>query len=338
MLTGDGKETAAAIAKECGIISGAHGEIVLTSSELALMSDDEVKAVLPRLRVLARALPQDKTRLVKLSQEEELVVGMTGDGINDAPSLKLADVGFAMGNGADIAKDASDIVLLDNSFFSINRTILYGRTIFKSIRKFITFQLIMNIAACGVSLVGQFLGIGSPITIIQMLWVNIIMDTLGGLAFAGEAPLEYYMREKPKRRNEPLLSREMLFQIFFDGGYTLLLCIFFLTLNFFKGAFRQSSGNICFMTAFYALFIFSGIFNCFGARCERLNIFANISKNRPFIFILLLISVIQILMIYYGGAIFRTVPLLSKELLRVVVLAFSVLPFEMLRRSIAKIF
>ena len=332
MLTGDGKETAAAIADECGILSGAQSEIVMTSAELAKMSDDDVKAIIPRLCVLARALPQDKTRLVRLSQELDLVVGMTGDGINDAPSLKLADIGFAMGNGADIAKGAGDIVILDNSFFAINRTILYGRTIFKSIKKFITFQLIMNLTACGVSLVGQFLGIDSPITIIQMLWVNIIMDTLGGLAFAGEPALEYYMKEKPKRRTEPILSRDMLNQIIFTGAYTLAMCIAFLKLDYFHGMFRNSEGDLCFLTAFYALFIFAGIFNCFGARCERMWILSNIKKNKPFTFIMIFISVIQIIMIYYGGVLFRTIPLLKRELITVILLAFSVIPFEMLRR------
>lgn len=332
MLTGDGRETAAAIADECGILSGAPSEIVMTSAELAKMSDDDVKVIIPRLCVLARALPQDKTRLVRLSQELDLVVGMTGDGINDAPSLKLADIGFAMGNGADIAKGAGDIVILDNSFFAINRTILYGRTIFKSIKKFITFQLIMNLTACGVSLVGQFLGIDSPITIIQMLWVNIIMDTLGGLAFAGEAPLEHYMKEKPKRRTEPILSRDMLHQIVFTGAYTLFMCIAFLKFNYFHSMFRATDGDICFLTAFYALFIFAGIFNCFGARCERMWILSNIDKNKPFALIMSFIAVIQIVMIYYGGALFRTVPLLWRELLKVILLAFSVVPFEMLRR------
>ncbi len=338
MLTGDGRETAISIAEECGIITKKGEEIVLTSSELSKMSDSEVKEILPKLRVLARALPQDKTRLVKLSQECELVVGMTGDGINDAPSLKLCDVGFAMGNGADIAKGAGDIILLNNSFFSINRTILYGRTIFKSIRKFITFQLIMNIAACGVSIIGQFMGIENPITIIQMLWVNIIMDTLGALAFSGEAPMEYYMKEKPKKRSESLLSREMLFEIGFDGAYTLLLCVSFLRLDYFKQSFRQGSNGIYLMTAFYALFIFAGIFNCFSARCERLNLFVNIGKNRTFILIMIFISAIQIAMIYYGGALFRTAPLTYYELFKVIMIAFSVLPFEMIRRVMFKLF
>ena len=337
MVTGDGKETAAAIARECGIMDGNSSEIVITSSELSAMSDSEVKKIIPNLRVLARALPQDKTRLVRLSQELDLVVGMTGDGINDAPSLKLADVGFAMGNGADIAKGAGDIIILDNSFFAINRTILYGRTIFKSIRKFITFQLIMNFVACGVSLFGQFLGIDSPITIIQMLWVNIIMDTLGGLAFAGEPPLEYYMREKPKKRDEPILTKDMLHKIFFDGIYTLAVCILFLKGFIFSGAFRMSDGGEVLLTAFYALFIFSGIFICFGARCERLYILSSIEKNKAFIFIMLSISVIQILMIYLGGSLFRCVPLTAKELLCVVSIAFTTVIFEIIRRVLYKL-
>ncbi len=333
MLTGDGKETAQAIASECGIIDTLDG-LVITSRELSEMSDDYVKSILPRLRVLARALPRDKSRLVKLSQELGLVVGMTGDGINDAPSLKLCDVGFSMGSGEDIAKSAGDIVLADDSFISISKTILYGRTIFKSIRKFITFQLIMNITACGVSLVGQFLGIDSPITIIQMLWVNIIMDTLGGLAFAGEPPLGLYMKEKPKKREEAILSKEMIHQIIFDGAYTLFICILFLRSAFIRANFSSVEGL---MSGFYALFIFAGIFNCFGARSERMWMLANIGKNRPFVLIMLLISAIQIAMIYYGGTLFRTIPLSVRELSLVILIAASVVVFEMIRRMFYKL-
>ena len=337
MITGDSKETAVAIAEECGIYKRQAGHIVLSSEEMSRMTDDDVMALLPRLRVVSRALPQDKTRLVRLSQALDLVAGMTGDGINDAPSLKLADVGFAMGSGTDIAKSAADIVILDNSFFAISRTILYGRTIFKSIRKFITFQLTMNLAACGVSLIGQFIGVETPITITQMLWVNIIMDTLGGLAFAGEAPMSYYMREKPKRRDEPILSREMLHQIFVTGAYTLILSVFFLSSPTIRGMYGSYAPSDKFYTAFYALFIFLGIFNCFLARCSRLWLLSNISKNKPFIFIMALISVIQVCMIYFGGTLFRCVPLLPQELSFVFLLSMTVLPFEMIRRLFYKL-
>lgn len=337
MITGDGKETASSIATECGILNRNAGHIVLSSDQMHEMTDAQLKELLPKLRVVSRALPQDKTRLVRLSQEMGLVVGMTGDGINDAPSLKLADIGFAMGGGADIAKSASDIVILDNSFLAISRTILYGRTIFKSIRKFITFQLTMNLVACGVSLIGQFIGVDTPITIIQMLWVNIIMDTLGGLAFAGEAPLPYYMRERPKSREEKILSREMLNQIFITGAYTLCLCITFLTSPVIRQMYGSMSPTPEFYTAFYALFIFAGIFNCLNARSSRLWLLSNIQKNKPFILIMLLISAIQIGMIYFGGELFRCTPLIPKELSFVVLLALTVIPFEMIRRLFYKL-
>ncbi len=334
MITGDSKETAAAIASECEIFKVDSDEIILGADELSLMTDDEVKMILPKLRVVARAMPRDKSRLVRLSQEMSLVVGMTGDGINDAPSLKLADVGFAMGSGTDIAKSAADIVILDNSFSAIKNTILYGRTIFKSIRKFITFQLTMNLSACGVSLIGQFVGIETPITIIQMLWINIIMDTLGGLAFAGEPAVEYYLREKPKSRDEKILSNDMLHQIGYTGFFTLFLCVFFLVSTSVK-QFYSSEG--AFYTAFYALFIFAGIFNCFAARSERLFIMSNISKNKLFIIIMMLISTIQVIMIYHGGTLFRCVPLSIGELIFALSLAFTVIPFECIRRLIKKL-
>ena len=337
MITGDGGETARSIATECGIMSKKANHLALSSAEFSKMSDDEVKSVIPNLRVVYRALPQDKTRLVRLSQELDLVVGMTGDGINDSPSLKLCDVGFAMGSGTEIAKSASDIVILDDSFNAITKTILYGRTIFKSIRKFITFQLTMNLAACGVSLFGQFFGIDTPITIIQMLWVNIIMDTLGGLAFAGEAPLDYYMREKPKSRSEGILCPEMIHQIVITGLFTLGVCILFLTSPVIRVLYGGINPTDRFYTAFYVLFIFAGLFNCFSARCSRLWILSNISKNKPFLLIMLLISIIQIGMVYFGGHVFRCVPLRAPEISFVITLAATVVPFEMLRRLVYKL-
>ena len=337
MITGDGKETACAVGHECGVYNPMLGHVALTSDELHSMNDDEVKSVIPKLRVVSRALPQDKTRLVRLSQELDLVVGMTGDGVNDAPSLKLTDVGFAMGSGTDIAKNAADVVILDNSLLAIGKTVLYGRTIFKSITKFIIFQLTMNFAACGISLVGQFIGVDTPITIIQMLWVNIIMDTLGGLAFAGEAPMKYYMKEKPKRRDEPLLSGDMLRRIICTGAYTLVLCIVFLTSYIFKDMYESVYSKDRLYTAFYALFIFAGIFNCFCARSERVRLLTNITKNKSFLLIMSVISIIQIFMIYYGGVAFRCTPLTAKELMFAVSVAFTVIPFDTARRVVKKI-
>ena len=334
MVTGDNKDTAIGIAEECGIYKSKGGHIAVSSDELALMTDIEVKKILPNIRVVARALPQDKTRLVRLSQELNLVVGMTGDGINDAPSLKLADVGFSMGSGTDIAKSAGDIIILDDSFNAICKAILYGRTIFKSIRKFISFQLVMNLAACGITFIGRFIGVETPITIIQMLWVNIIMDTLGGLAFAGEAPMKYYMKEKPKRRDEPILSSGMIWQILLNGGYTLFLLILFLTHDFFKGIYPGTDRHL---TAFYALFIFSGIFNCLCARSERLWILHGIFKNKLFIGIMCFISAIQIVIVYFGGSLFRSIPLSPIELLAVVCVSFTVVIFDSIRRVFCKL-
>lgn len=336
MITGDSKETARAIAIESGIIRN-ESDIVISATDLENMSDSEVKSILPRLRVVARAMPRDKVRLVRLSQEMNLVVGMTGDGINDAPSLKLADVGFSMGSGTDIAKSASDIVILDDSFLAISKTVLFGRTIFKSIRKFITFQFIMNIAACGVSVFGQFIGIETPITIIQMLWVNIIMDTLGGLAFAGEPAVEHYMKEKPKSRDEQILSKDMLHQIGYTGAYTFFLAIFFLSSSVTRKFFNFYSSSDAFYTAFYALFIFSGIASCFVSRSERLWILSDIGKNLSFVIIMLGICIIQILMIYFGGEVFRCVPLSGGELLFTLTLALTVIPFDCIRRIVKKL-
>ncbi len=334
MLTGDNKDTAMSIAEECGFYRKNAGHLALTSAEISAMSDAELEEILPRLRIVARALPQDKVRLVKISAKCNLVVGMTGDGINDAPALKLADVGFAMGSGTDIAKSASDIVILDDSFQAISKTILYGRTIFKSIRKFITFQLIMNLAACGITLLGPYFGVDTPITIIQMLWVNIIMDTLGGLAFAGEAPIPYYMLEKPKRREEPILSGRMLSHVAFNGAYTLALLVFFLCFKPFRVFFGTLDRHL---TAFYALFIFSGIVNSFTARSERVFIFFGILKNKAFLLIMSFITAIQMFIIYFGGTLFRSTPLTPLELGCVALLASTVLIFDSIRRIFAKL-
>ena len=333
MITGDGRETATAIAKEAGIIWGERA-LVLEGADLSRMSDKEIASALPRLAVIARALPTDKSRLVRIAQSLELVVGMTGDGINDAPALKAADIGFSMGSGNDVARDAGDIIILDNDLASIVKAVLYGRNIFKSIRKFITLQLTMNFCAVGVSMIGPFIGIEAPVTVVQMLWINIIMDTLGGLAFAGEAASPLCMREMPKRRDEPILNGYMVNQILVLGGFTVALCIFFLTSPDVRVLFRYSSDNLILLTAFFALFIFTSVFNCFNCRCDRLKMLSGLSKNPAFIAIMILILTVQIAFVYLGGSVLRTSPLLIKELALVFLMSLSVFPVDLLRRLI----
>ena len=331
MVTGDSRGTAQAIAGECGILCGSQ-DLILTSDELAGMSDLELKELLPRLAVVARALPTDKSRLVRLAQESGRVVGMTGDGINDAPALRRADVGFAMGAGTQVAKDAGDIVILDDRLSSIVRAVLYGRTVFKSIRKFITLQLTMNFSAVGVTMICPFLGIDSPVTVVQMLWINLIMDTLGGLAFAGEAPLASDMREKPKKRDEGILNRYMVNEIALLGGMTVAVCLLLLKHPLLTSQFRQTDGSLCLLTAFFALFIFSSVFNCFNARTDRLSVFAGLGRNPVFIGIMTAVLTIQLLFVYLGGAVLRTMPLTPRELGLTMLISLSVFPLEFLRK------
>lgn len=331
MITGDNRDTAEHIARQCDLLTSAHS-LILTGEELARLSDEGLRALLPRLCVIARALPADKSRLVRIAQECELVVGMTGDGINDAPALRRADIGFAMGSGTDVAKDAGDIIILDNNLASIAKAVLYGRNIFKSIRKFITLQLTMNLCAVGVSMIGPFIGFDSPVTVTQMLWINIIMDTLGGLAFAGEPPLPSCMKEKPKRRDEPILNRYMVGQILFLGGFTVALCVFFLRSPHITSHFRPHPDRLYLLTSFFALFIFTSVLHCFNCRTDRLRLLSGLSGNLPFLGIMLLIVTVQVVFLYLGGELLRTSPPTPQELLFTLALSLSVLPVELLRK------
>lgn len=335
MITGDNKNTALAIAKEVGLVKSSD-DLVLSSDEINKLSDNELKTILPKLRVVSRALPQDKSRLVKISQEMNLVVGMTGDGVNDALALKKADVGFAIGSGTEVSKEASDIVILDDNFSSIATAILYGRTIFKSIRKFIIFQLTVNLCAVSISVIGPFIGIPTPVTVIQMLWINMVMDTLAGLAFSYEPAKDEYMDELPKKRDENIINKYMLNEILVTGAYSSILCILFLKLDFISNLFRRSSDNIYLLTAFFGLFIFISIFNSFNARTHRLNLFSKIYKNKAFIFVIMFIIIVQVYLIYFGGSMFRTKGLTITEFIIMLLIALTVIPFDMLRKIYLK--
>ncbi|ABW19589.1 calcium-translocating P-type ATPase, PMCA-type [Alkaliphilus oremlandii] len=335
MITGDRRETAISIAKDAGLLTE-ESHLVLTSDELQKLSDEELKKMLPNIRVIARALPTDKSRLVRLSQELNLVVGMTGDGVNDSPALKQADVGFAMGSGTEVAKEAGDIVILDDNFQSIAKAVLYGRTIFKSIRKFIIFQLTINVSAVLISFIGPFIGIHEALTITQMLWINLVMDTLAAIAFGGEPALKRYMKEKPMRRDENILSSQMKSAIGVGAIYTAVVSILFLTWKTIGNMFIDGSQGLHHMTAFFSLFVLIAVFNGFNARSSNKNIFEHIGQNPNFLKVMGLIVVVQILMTYIGGVILRTTPLDFNEWLMVLLLSASIIPIDLIRKFLVK--
>ena len=331
MITGDRKDTAVAIAKEAGLLTS-NKDVVLTSDELNALSDEEVKSRIKDLRVVVRALPSDKSRLVRLAQELNLVVGMTGDGVNDSPALKKADVGFAMGGGTEVAKEASDIVILDDNFTSIDKAILYGRTIFNSIRKFIIFQLTINVAAVLVSFMSPLLGMENPLSITQILWVNLVMDTLAALAFGGEPALKRYMKEAPKRRDENIVSKYMWSEIITGSLWIFLLSMGMLVLHEADSFFRDDPFNKYLLTGYFAFFIFISVFNAFNARTEQINLFDNIKGNSGFLKILSLIVVVQICMTYFGGNILCCYGLTATEWLFIIILSFTIVPIDLIRK------
>jgi len=335
MITGDRKDTAMAIAREAGLLKK-DSDVVLTSDELAKLSDDELKAKLPNIRVVARALPSDKSRFVRVAQELNLVVGMTGDGVNDSPALKRADVGFAMGGGTEVAKEASEIVIMDDNFKSIEKAILYGRTIFNSIRKFIVFQLTINVAAVLISFISPLLGISNPLSITQILWVNLVMDTLAALAFGGEPALERYMNEAPKKRDEHIVSKNMWSEIITGSVWTFAISLMFILTPFAKDFFRPDENNKYLLTGYFAFFIITSVFNAFNARTEKLNLFDNLGKNKGFLKVMGLITVVQIIMTYCGGVILSCYGLNVKEWLFVIITAILIVPVDLIRKLIFK--
>ena len=344
MITGDAKDTAQAIAREVGILEKEQA-LVLTSKELGEISDEELIKILPDMRVVARALPADKNRLVKLAKSMNWVVGMTGDGVNDAPAVKNADVGFSMGDGTDMTKESSDIVILDNNFISLTNAVRYGRTLLKSIRKFLIFQLTVNVAAILVAFLGPFFGIDLPLTMTQLLWVNIVMDTLAAFAFSGEAALKRYMNEKPIPKDESLISGDMWSAILIDGIFMASISIYFLTSDFVAGLFvcdavrcPDPELNLVLLTGFFGFFVFMNNFNKFNARTEGLNLFEHITENRNFLVVVILIFFLQTSFTYFGGEVLRTVGLTLEEWFYVLAFAITIIPLDLTRKLLRNLF
>ena len=334
MVTGDRKETAVAIAKEAGLLQS-NEDVALTSAEMAEKSDEELKKILPHLRVVSRALPTDKSRLVRIAQELDLVVGMTGDGVNDSPALKKADVGFAMGSGTEVAKEAGDITILDDNFASIEKAILYGRTMFKSIRKFLIFQLTVNVAAVLTCFIGPLLGENVVLTVIQLLLINLAMDTLAAIAFGSEPALKEYMREKPIPRNASIISKEMFTQIIISALYITFICLSIL----FLPPIRNLFGNVdttYLKSALFATFMMAITFNGFNARTSHMNPFEGLGRNKSFLIVMFAIFAMQFIFVTFGGSVLSVESLSPMSWLICVVLAFLVVPIDMIRKAFTK--
>lgn len=334
MVTGDRKETAVAIAKEAGLLQS-NDDIALTSAEMAEKSDEELKKILPHLRVVSRALPTDKSRLVRIAQELDLVVGMTGDGVNDSPALKKADVGFAMGSGTEVAKEAGDITILDDNFASIEKAILYGRTMFKSIRKFLIFQLTVNVAAVLTCFIGPLLGENVVMTVIQLLLINLAMDTLAAIAFGSDPALKEYMREKPIPRNASIISKEMFTQIIISALYITFICLSIL----FLPPIRNLFGNVdttYLKSALFATFMMAITFNGFNARTSHMNPFEGLGRNKSFLIVMFAIFAMQFIFVTFGGNVLSVESLSPMSWLICVVLAFLVVPIDMIRKAFTK--
>lgn len=337
MVTGDRKETAVAIAKEAGLLKH-NTDVALTSAELAELSDDELKKVLPNLRVVSRALPTDKSRLVRCAQELNLVVGMTGDGVNDSPALKKADVGFAMGSGTEVAKEAGDITILDDNFLSIEKAILYGRTMFKSIRKFLIFQLTVNVAAVLTCFLAPLFGENEILTVIQLLVVNLAMDTLAAIAFGSEPALMEYMKEKPIARDASIVTGKMMSQVVVSGLYITAMCLcirFVPALQHLLGAWSTGVLDTTLLnSAVFATFMMAISFNGFNARMEHTNPFEHLGRNKNFLLVIGALLVLQFLFVTFGGAVLSVEPLSWTAWLVCLLIAFLIIPIDIIRKAI----
>lgn len=338
MITGDRLETAVAIAKDAGLLKGGSDR-ALSSAQLNEMSDEEVKKIIPNIRVIARALPTDKSRMVRLCQEMNLVVGMTGDGVNDSPALKRADVGFAMGSGTEAAKEAGKIVILDDNFKSIKDAILYGRTIYHNILKFCKFQLVINVAAVVVSAIAPFFGVDEPLKVTHLLFVNLVMDGLGAMMLGNEPAKEEYMAEAPRKRDESIVSKKMMGQILTMGIWLTMVSFIYLKVPFFVNLFANEEQHL---TGYFVLFIVAALFNGFNVRDDGFAIFSGLNENKDFIKVFLIIIIVQALLVnaaivplapfQWIGEMFSCVPFGIKGWIAVVLLACTMIPADMVRK------
>lgn len=332
ILTGDNIVTATAIAKELDLL--ADGCVALEAKEVEEMSDRQLQKMLPKISVIARSTPTVKMRVVKLLKARGDVVAVTGDGINDAPALKNADVGIAMGiSGTEVSKEASDIVLLDDSFATIVKAVEWGRNIYENFKRFISFQLTVNIASVICVFVSVLMGLPAPFTALQLLWINIIMDGPPALTLGLEPGYSDLMRRRPTNRSENIISKGMLARITATGVYMSVVFLLQYKLNFLGAARGEMT------TVLFTLFVLFQLFNAFNCReLHSESIFCHLFKNKLMLLVVGCTFVLQVLIIQFAGAFFGTVPLGIAMWGKLFALAFSVIVLSEVIKAFARLF
>ncbi|MBL8130351.1 MAG: cation-translocating P-type ATPase [Anaerolineae bacterium] len=335
IITGDTAETAREIARQIGLWDDARDGrtpyALMSGVDIAMLEGEELLKAAKALKVLYRARPKDKLLVVTTLRDNGEVVAVTGDGTNDAPALNFANVGLAMGSGTDIAKEASDIVLLDDSFGSIVSAVMWGRSLYRNIQRFILFQLTINVAALGIALLGPFIGVEFPLTVIQMLWVNLIMDTFASLALATEPARRDVLNDKPRRSTDFIITPDIGLRILLMGGAFIVALVAALLLMQTDGAVTTHE-----LSLFYAGFILLQFWNLFNARIlfRNVSLLDGIKENQAFIAIAAAILVGTILIVTFGGDIFRTEPLSVLEWAALLALTAPVLLFGSVMRRL----
>ena len=336
IVTGDNPYTATEIGRQIGIWKDSYSsQNIITGPELSTLTDEQLELIAGNLKIIARARPSDKERLVRALQARGEVVAVTGDGTNDAPALNAAHVGLSMGDGTSVAKEASDITIIDNSFASIGRAVLWGRTLYRNIQRFILFQMTVNVAACLIVLCGAFMGVQSPLTVTQMLWINLIMDTFAAMALASLPPDRELMKNKPRNRYAFIIDGKLLWHITFIGG---IFCFLMIALTYVMEHSSIQPGILGFQIGeyngisdyesglFFTTFVFLQFWNLFNAKAYGTNKSAwNLKDCGSFLLIVALIFVGQLAIIYLGGEFFNVVPLKIEDLLKIIVSTSSVM-------------
>lgn len=329
-ITGDCIETARAVAAECGIYK--DGDVALTNDEFEAMTDDEVKQIIPSLRVISRCSPNTKLRLVTLAQEIGRSVAMTGDGVNDSPALKRADVGFGMQSGSDVAKEASDIILTDDNFASVVKAVELGRTFMHNIMMFLEFQLPINISLLILSVIYPMITASALLASVQILIVNIIMDSLNSLSFGGEPPKEEYMTENPIKKGSGLFIRGAKKRIALST-VTFIALYGVITFGPISKMFPTETTA---MTARFALLCFMAVFNGFNIRTEHINLFNGIGKNKMFSAIAVGIFAMTFAICNFAGNLVKVTALDLQHWMVILILSFMVIPVDLIRKIIEK--